>query len=150
MVAEDLVELEGRLSAAALLEPTREPLVELCAERLRHRSVRDLTDEDVTEAVRIVAGGERALRQISSLRIEGREVRVDVDAQLVGHELRDRAAMEHLTLDGAALQHDAHVAVERVDAGLEERLDRGRHRDLATALFANHGEHLFDVERIAR
>ena len=60
-------------------------------------------------------------------------MRVDVDAQLAGTELRDRAAMEH-HLDGAALQHDAHVAVERVDAGLEERLDRGRHRDLATAL----------------
>ena len=41
------------------------------------------------------------------------------------------AAVEDLALDGSSLHDDAHVAVERVDARLKERVDRRRYDDLA-------------------
>ena len=42
-----------------------------------------------------------------------------------------------------------HVAVERVDARLQERVDRRRDDDLAVpAVLAHHREHLLDIERI--
>ena len=67
----------------------------------------------------------------------------------IGRELRDRAAVEHLALDGSALHDHAHVAVERVDPRLEERLDRRGNDDLAfAAVLAHHREHLLDVERV--
>ena len=76
-------------------------------------------------------------------------MRLDVRAHEIGRELGDRAAMEHLALDRAALHDDANVAVERVDARLEERMDRRRDDDLAVAaVLAHHREHLLDVERV--
>ena len=77
-------------------------------------------------------------------------MRLDRRAHGIGRELGDGATMEHLALDRAALHHHAHVAVERVDAGLEERMDRRRNDDLAVAaVLTNHREHLLDVERVA-
>ena len=58
--------------------------------------------------------------------------------------------MEHLTLDRPSLHDNANVAVERVDACLEERLDRGWNHDFAVAaVLAHHREHLLDIERVA-
>ena len=58
--------------------------------------------------------------------------------------------MEDLALDSSALEHDAHIVIERVDACLEKGLNRGRYRNLAFSVRANHREHLLDVERVAR
>ena len=67
-----------------------------------------------------------------------------------GDELRDRAAVEDLALDRSrAPMTTPLVAVERVEARLEERVDRRRHDDLAVAaVLAHHREHLLDVERV--
>ncbi len=68
----------------------------------------------------------------------------------IGRELGDRATVEDLALDRASLHDDAHVAVERVDARLEKRVDRRRHDDLAVAaVLAHHREHLLDEERVS-
>ncbi len=71
----------------------------------------------------------------------------------VSHGLRrqlgDRPAVEDLALDRPTLHHHPHVAVERVDARLQERLDRRRNDNaLATAL-THHREHLLHEERVA-
>ena len=59
--------------------------------------------------------------------------------------------MEDLALDRSALHDDAHVAIERVDARLQERMDRRRNSDLAvSAVLTDHRQHLLDEERVAR
>ena len=55
VVAEDLVSLEARLFRRAL-EPARISLVELRSQLFRHRAVRRLADQQMTEAVRVFAG----------------------------------------------------------------------------------------------
>ena len=94
-------------------------------------------------------GNVDGVERISSLRTS--VARCDFDAGLhrCGRQRRYGAAMEDLTLDRPALHDDAHVAVERVDACLEERVDRRRNDDLAVAaVLAHHREHLLDVERV--
>ena len=54
VVADDLVELEGGL-VRRLLEPLRVLLVELRSELLRHRRVRGFADEQVPEAIGVLA-----------------------------------------------------------------------------------------------
>ncbi len=58
--------------------------------------------------------------------------RCDLDRRLRPSRARarDRAAVEDLALDRASLDDDALVAVQRVDSGLEQRVDRRRHDDL--------------------
>ena len=59
--------------------------------------------------------------------------------------------MEDLALDRPPLHDDPDVAVERIDACLQERVDRGRHDDLTVAaVLPHHRKHLLDVERVAR
>ena len=77
-------------------------------------------------------------------------MRLDRRSHGIGGQLGHGAAMEDLALDRSALHDDAHVAVERVDPGLEQRVDRGRNGDLAVAaVLAHHREHLLDEERVA-
>jgi hypothetical protein len=57
--------------------------------------------------------------------------------------------VEDLAFDRAALHHDAHVAVEGVDARLQERLDGRRDGDVAPgAAVPDHCEHLLEVQGI--
>ncbi len=131
-------------------EPVGELLVELGARRLRQRLVRRVADEQMAEAVPLVLGKRRGGRADELLAHERRQMRLDVGANKTGRELRYRSTMEHLALDRAALHHDADVAVERVDAGLEERVNRRRDDDLpVTAVLAHHREHLLDVQRVS-
>ncbi len=77
-------------------------------------------------------------------------MRPDLAAHGIGRQLGDRAAVEDLALDRPALHDNADVAVERVDACLQERVDRRRDDDLAAAaVLAHHREHLLDEERVA-
>ena len=131
-------------------EPVGELLVQLRARRLRQRLVRGVADEQVAKAVPLVLGEGRRGRADELLAHERRQMRLDVGANKTGRELRHRSTMEHLALDRAALHHDADVAVERVDAGLEERVDRRRDDDLpVAAVLAHHREHLLDVQRVS-
>ena len=148
MVADDLVAFERNLAVGAL-EPLRKPLVQLRAERLRHRRVHDLANEDVPEAIRVLARGRPALGPDELLADEARELLVHVVVGGRRHELGYRIALEHLALDRRALEHDAHATRQRVDTSLEQRLNRGRHGDLGSTQLAHHCEHLLDVQRVA-
>ena len=79
---------------------------------------------------------------------EARQMPFDVAAHVVRNEGGNRAAMEHLALHGPSLQHRPHVPIERVDAGLQQRLDRRRHGHVAAPAFADHGEHLLDEQGV--
>ena len=57
-------------------------------------------------------------------------MRVDRGAHRIGGEHRDRAAVEHLALDGARSMTSAR-RLEAVQARLQQRVDRGRHGDRA-------------------
>ncbi len=68
----------------------------------------------------------------------------------VGRELGDGVAVEDLTLDRSTLEDDAQRGVERVDAGLEKRMDRGWHCELAVpGALASHRDHLLHVESVS-
>ena len=67
---------------------------------------------------------------------------------LVGRERLDRAAVEDLALDGAALEHRPLRGLELVEARGEQGPDRRRHDDLAVARLAGHRRHLFEEERV--
>ena len=77
------------------------------------------------------SGNVGAVDRISSLRTSVARCASTSSRTGAGDELCDRAAVEHLALDGSALHDDTDVAVERVDARLEQRVDRRRHDDLA-------------------
>ncbi len=146
VVADDLVALDELVPG----EPVGEALVQLGACRLRQRLVRRVADEEMPKAEALVLGKGRARRADQLLADERGEVRLDDVAHGGWRQLGDRTPVEHLALDRATLHHDAHVAVERVDACLEERLDRRRNGDLTVAaVLANHRQHLFDVERVS-
>src|SRR5262249_56036377 len=57
------------------------------------------------------------------------------------------SAVEHLALDGAALDDASLFGLELVEPRCEQRLQRGRHDDLAAAL-VRHRDHLGDEDRI--
>ena len=65
-------------------------------------------------------------------------------------ERLDRAAMEDLAFDRATLEHAPLLAVELVEPGGEQRLDRRRHDHIASRASRDHRDHLLDEERIAR
>ena len=76
---------------------------------------------------------------------------LDATPDLVGRELRDRAAVEDLALDRAALHDHPDITIERVDSCLKQRVDRRRYDNLARpAVLPDHGDHLLDVERVTR
>ena len=78
-------------------------------------------------------------------------MRLDRGSKGIRREHCHGAAVEDLAFDRAALHDHAHVAVERVDARLQERMDRRRDDDLAVpTVLAHHREHLLDVERVPR
>ena len=144
MVAHDLVLLDE--ICAALVEPRREPLVQLGARRLRQRVVRGVADEEVPEAVRIITGQRRALGPNQILAHKDRQPRIRVT--LLRCKRDDRAAMEFLPLDRAALEHNALLARELVEARREQRLDCRRHDDVAAPGLAHHRDHFLDEERV--
>ena len=74
VVAEDLLEL---LADALAVEPVGETLVQLGSQPLRHRLVRRVADEDVTEAEAVVAGETRAVGADELLAHEREQVRAD-------------------------------------------------------------------------
>jgi hypothetical protein len=76
-------------------------------------------------------------------------VRLDLGAHGIRGEDGDGSAVEDLALDGPPLHDHTDVAVERVDAGLQECVDRRRHGDLAVPALADVRQHLLDEQRIA-
>ena len=93
------------------------------------RLVRRVPDQQVPEAKRVVAGDLRPIGPDELLAHERQQPSRDVVALRLRREGRDRAAVEDLPLDRAALDHGALLCAERVEPCLEERLDRRRHLD---------------------
>ncbi len=147
VVAEDLVALEGGRRRCAF-QPVGQVLVEPSTHRLGNRRVRGIPDQEMPEAIRLLAGDERVHRPHELVAHEARQMPFDVAAHVVRNEGGNRAAMEHLALHGPSLQHRPHVPIERVDAGLQQRLDRRRHGHVAAPAFADHGEHLLDEQGV--
>ena len=149
VVADELVELERRFVRRAL-EPLRVALVELGSQLLRHRRVRSLADEEVTEPIGVLPGDERVLWAHQVLADERGELLVQRSARRARRQILDGADVEHLALDRRALEHDPELRVERVDPRLEERGDRrGNGEVVSVAALAHHRDHLLDEERVA-
>ena len=149
VVAEDLVELEGR-PGSRVLEPLREALVELRAQLLRHRHVGRVPDKEMAETKRLLAREERPLGANQFLADERERCRSSSVRSRVRRSSPTAPRWNTSPSTAAALDDDPHVAVERVDPRLQERVDRRGTAMLAVAVLADHREHLLDVERVAR
>ncbi len=145
VVADELVLLDQ--PGTALLQPAPEALVQLGPRRLRQRLVGGVPDEQVAEPVRVVPCDRRRLRTDQLLAHERGESGLQV--ALAGQEDVERAAVEHPTLDGSALEHRPLGRIELVEPGCQQGLDRRWHLDRRAARLAQHREHLLDEERNA-
>ena len=149
MVADDLVQLNEL--GCVLLEPVREPLVKLGADRFRQRLVGGVANQEVAKAVGVFAGQQRLLRPDQILANERQQPAIHLP--VLRRQGDDSAAVEDLTLDGAPLEHSSLCVVELVQPGRKQRLDRRRNghfsRSVAHATRVEHRQHLPDEERIA-
>ena len=162
VVPDDLVPL-GEMLGVDLLEPVGESRVKLGSKLLRHRLVRGVADEQVTEAERVLAWQIRPVGPDQLLPDERLQVVPHRLAQIVGRQLSNGAAVEDLALDRAALDDRPLVSAQPVESRREERMDRRRNRDpreiarrhpRAVAareqpVVDQHREHLLDEERIS-
>src|SRR5437764_13189539 len=87
--------------------------------------VGSIADEDVTEAIAVLARQVGSVRTYQPLADEAGEERRDV--RLVGRESLDCGVVKGLALDRPVGEDGTLVGVELVDAGREHRL--GRRRD---------------------
>lgn len=144
MVADDLVLL---YELGVLVQPVRETLVQVRPRRLRKPFVRGVADQQVAEAEGVVSGDARPVGPDELLADEGHEPAWHVQGECLRRESRDGTAVEHLALDRSPLDHRALPLVERVEARLEKRLDRGRHVHRAPRLPRERG-HLLEEQRV--
>ena len=125
VVAEDLVQLDEIRSP--LLEPVRRIARADRREPLSEGVVGRVTDEQMTEAIRLLARELRCVRANELLAYERHQSR---RLRLAVRERLDGALVEHVALDRAALEDGALRRVELVETSREQRLDRRRHGDL--------------------
>ena len=144
VVADDLVELHE--IGAVLAHPGREELVHLRTNRFRQRVVGCVADQQVAEPVGVLARKLRALRPNELAAHERRERSPELDRGR--GQCLHRAAVEHPTLDGAALEHSSFRRIELIEARRKERLDRRRHRDGGAGRIPHEADHLLDEEGI--
>ena len=143
VVADDLVALDERV--AVLVEPVGEAGVQVGADRLGERVVGSVADQQVAEAVAVVAG---ELGAVGTDELAPHECcEPGRDLRLLGSERLHAAAVEDLALDGAALEHPALGLVELVEPSRQQSLQRRRHVDVR--ILGRHREHLRDEERVA-
>ena len=136
VVAHDLVLLDER---CVPVEPVGEGLVELGSGLLGERVVGGVADQEVAEAECLLVGVGRLVGADQLLPDEREEMGGDVVALGRRRQLLHGAAVEDLPFDGAAADHVALARAEPVEPGLQERLDRRRHHDLAVAAVLAHG-----------
>jgi hypothetical protein len=127
-----------------VLEPTREPFVQLGPPRFRQRVVRRVAHQQVTKAKAVLAWDLSPVRCDQLLADEARQLRRHL--RLVGDEGLHRAAVKDLPFDGAALEHGSLGALEAVEPRGQQGLERGRDDRLAVA---RHRKHLADEEWVA-
>ena len=112
MVADDLVLLDEH---RVLVEPVGEGFVELGSGLLGKRVVGGVADQEVAEAEGLLVGVGRLVGADHLLPDEREEVGGNVVALGGRCQLADGAAMEDLTLDGAAADHVALAGPEPVE-----------------------------------
>ena len=152
VVADELVLL------LALVEPAREPLVQIAPKLLRQRVVGRVADQQMPEAELAVAG--RADELLPDERSE--RLRRFAQGRLVGEPF-DRAPAKVLALHRGSLEHLPLLAGKQVEPRREQNLDRRRHRQLAhlsgrrpatfvdpdQVVLEQERDHLLDEERVA-
>src|SRR3954454_25005437 len=114
--------------------------MEVGPERLRERVVGRVADQQVTEAVAVVAGELSAVGANELVAYERSEPGRDLC--LLRGERLDGAAVEDLALDRTALEPPALRLVELVEPRRQKRLQRRRHLDLR--ILRRHRQHLRD------
>ena len=116
------------------------------AGRLRHAGVGSVADEEVAEAEAVLAHELRLVRADQPFADErGQPGRY---LALLGRECLHPTAVEDLALDRPSLDDPPLGRIEPVQAGCEQRLQRGRDAHLAARL-ARHRRHLLEEERVA-
>ena len=128
-----------------LVEPVSKPDMEIRTHRLRKRVVGCVPDQQVTEAVTVVACDLGTVGTHELAADQCCEPRRHL--RLVRGERLHASAVEDLAFHGAALEHAALGHVELVEPRCEQSLQRRRHVDVS--ILGRHGEHLRDKERIA-
>ena len=117
---------------------------------LRQARVRDLADEDVLEAERLLAGDRRALlvrQEIAQHEVVQRVL--DLLAE-VGRQMRKRARPEDPSDHRRALQQEFLARRQTIDARGDQCLQRVRNAiERTVAALEHHAHRLFDEERIA-
>ena len=134
----------------SLANPLREALMERRALGLRHARVSDVTDQDVMEAERTVAGNRRALFAHDELALEQQpEQLVDVE---LGLEPLQRSLPEHAADDRGRPQDTSRLVCKEVDPCSDQRLDRAgdaARTVLGAVALEQHPRRLFEEQRIA-
>jgi hypothetical protein len=144
VVADELVQLDQL--PAAPLEPGGEALVQLRAGGLGHSVVGGVPDQQVAEAEAVLARQLRPIRANELLAHECGQPRRHL--ALAGAEGLDTAAVEDLSLDGAALEHPPLGRLKLVEPGRKQRPQRRRDRQSAVGLLG-HDQDLRDEQRVA-
>ena len=121
-------------------------LVQVGAERLRHRLVHGLADECVLEAEAVRFAHDVGPDQPAPHELEHAGVRLLL---LVGRDqLQDGVEREAAADHRGTLEHRALPGIEPVEPSVEDTADRAAQRDLL-ALLAGEGRELLDEQRIA-
>ncbi len=144
VVAEDLVELDEAL--AVLGEPLREAAMQVGPRRLREPVVGGVADQEVPEAVRVLSRQDRPVRTHELAPDERCEPRRHL--RLLRRQRLHRAAVEQLSLDGAALQDSALRIVELIEPRDQQRPQRCGDLDFPAIRIAE-CRHLGQKQRIA-
>ena len=144
VVGADLDELLAR----DLMQPVGDLLVQLGAGTLRETRVGDVADEDVLEAVRVLARDRRAA--LAGDEVAQEQVVEDrLEVVHVGQQVGDRALPEDPADHGGALEQPLLVPPQPVDAGRDHRLERVGDPLRRGPALEQHPGRLLDEERVA-
>ncbi len=144
MVGHELVALDELF--AVNVEPVGKPLMQSGAVGLGQHLVRGVADQQVAEAVALLAGDLGAVRPDQLPTDQRAEPGPWIS--LRRGEGRDSAAVEDLALDGGRFQYPALGRIELIETSREQRLQRRRHRHLG-ASGLDHRDHLLDEQGVA-
>ena len=147
-----LVEVVGadldELLACGLVQPLRHLQVELGTGRLREPGVGDVADQDVLEAVGLLARDRGAVLAREEVALQ-QAVEDRLELADVGRQVGDGAFPEDPSDHRGALQQPLLVAGQPVDARRDDRLQRVRNPLRGRTALEQHPRRLLDEERIA-
>ncbi len=139
----------GGVPLAAAIEPAGMTLVEVRAHLLGDPFVGGVTNQDVVEAVCLLAFEVRPPGVDELAPGERIEAGVEAVVLLLGHQLGQGAAVKGAPLDRRPLDHRALIRGQSVDACGEHGLDRRRNGAGAVARLGPHRHHLLEEQRVA-